>query len=68
MGRIKKSKKKDKEASVHDELKGLDLKINEFGEVIGNREIEDINKFLDKHVDDKKLEDRSGEYGEKEEG
>lgn len=63
MGRIKKTDKK-KEAGVHEELKGLDLKINEFGEVIGNTDIEDINKFLNKHVSDKKLEDRSGKYGE----
>ena len=65
MGRISK-KKKDKEASVHEKLKGLDLKINEFGEITGNKDIEEINKFLDEHVRDKKLEDRSGEYGESE--
>lgn len=63
MGRIKKTDKK-KEAGVHNELKGLDLKINEFGEVIGNTDIENINTFLDKHVTDKKLEDRSGKFGE----
>ena len=63
MGRIKKSKKKDEEASVHSDLGGLDLTINEFGEVIGNKKIEDINKFLNKHVSDKKLNDREGDFG-----
>lgn len=63
MARIKKNDKK-KSASVHDELKGLDLTINEFGEVIGNTKIDQLNEFLDKHVTDKKLEDRSGKFGE----
>lgn len=62
MGRIKKSDKK-KDASVHEELQGLDLKINEFGEIIGNKKIDEINEFLDKHVSDKKLEDRAGRFG-----
>jgi len=66
MGRIKKSEKK-KKADVHDELEGLDLTINEFGEVIGNKKIEELNQFLDKHVSDKKLEDRSGKFGEEQE-
>lgn len=66
MARIKKNKDKQKkdEASVHEELKGLDLKINEFGEVIGNTDTEKINKFLNRHVNDKKLDDREGDYGD----
>lgn len=63
MARIKKNDTK-KNASVHDELKGLDLTINEFGEVIGNTKIDQLNQFLDKHVTDKKLEDRAGKFGE----
>lgn len=63
MGRIKKTNAK-KDASVHSELNGLDLKINEFGEIIGNKNIEEINAFLGRHVSDKKLEDRAGKYGE----
>lgn len=63
MARIKKNDPK-KSASVHKELNGLDLKINEFGEIIGNKKIEEINDFLSRHVDDLKLEDRSGKYGE----
>lgn len=64
MARIKKSKKPDEEANVHDQLKGLDLKVNQFGEVVGNKNIEEINQFLNKHVSDKKLDDRVGEYGD----
>ncbi|MGB0432457.1 MAG: hypothetical protein ACPGLV_18420 [Bacteroidia bacterium] len=63
MARINKNEKK-KGASVHNELDGLDLTINEFGEIIGNKKIDEINEFLGRHVDDKKLKDRSGEFGE----
>lgn len=64
MARIKKSKKPDEQANVHDDLKGLDLKVNQFGEVIGNKNIEEINQFLNKNVNDKKLDDRVGDYGD----
>lgn len=66
MSRIKKTDKK-KSASVHEELKGLDLKINEFGEIIGNKKIDELNEFLGRHITDKKLEDREGKYGESDE-
>lgn len=49
--------KKDKPAKVHEELEGFDIKINPFGEVVSNLNIEKINKFLDKNVEDKKLKD-----------
>lgn len=61
----KDDKKKEDKAKVHKDLDGLDLKINEFGEVIGNTKIEAINEFLSKKVKDKKLEDRAGKYGKK---
>lgn len=69
MARINKAgKDKDsKEATVHQELKGLDLKINEFGQVLGNKSIEEINEFLNKHVTDKKIEERDGVYAEPDE-
>ncbi len=50
--------KKDKPAKVHEELEGFDIKINPLGEVISNIDIEKINEFLDKNVEDKKLKDR----------
>ncbi|GLR18588.1 hypothetical protein [Portibacter lacus] len=50
----KKMKKKGKPI-VHEELEGFDIKVNEFGQIQGNFEIEELNDFLDKNVADKKL-------------
>lgn len=44
---------------VHSELEGLDLRINEFGEIISNIDVDKINQFLTKSVPDKKLIHRS---------
>ena len=52
----KKPKKGDPE--VHEELKGFDIKINEFGEIVSNFDVEKLNEFLDENVDDKKLRDK----------
>ena len=43
---------------VHKDLQGLDITIDEFGEIKANMNIEKLNEFLDKNVDDKKLRDR----------
>ena len=53
-------KKKDQEhkPEVHDELKGFDISINEFGEIKTNLEIDRLNQFLDENVEDKKLRSR----------
>ena len=40
---------------VHQELSGFEVTINEFGEIRSNMNIEKINDFLDKNVEDKKL-------------
>lgn len=50
----KKMKKKGKPI-VHEELEGFDIKVNEFGQIQGNFNIEELNDFLDKNVSDKKL-------------
>lgn len=50
-----KKKKKDKNPKVHEELDGLNVNIDPFGEVKVNLNIDDINKFLDDNVEDKKL-------------
>jgi len=42
---------------LHKELEGLEIKINEFGEISGNLDIDKLNKFLNEKVDDKKLRD-----------
>jgi hypothetical protein len=56
--------KKDKPSSkkakprVHKDLSGLELTVNQFGEINSNMDIEKINSFLDKNLDDKKLLER----------
>ena len=40
---------------VHKELEGFDIKINAFGEIISTLDIDRINEFLNKNVNDKKL-------------
>lgn len=56
----KKNKQTGKEGKpdVHEDLKGFDIKINEFGEITSNLDVEKVNQFLDKNVEDKKLKDR----------
>ncbi len=46
---------------VHKDLEGLEIKVNEFGEIITNYKIDAINKFLDENVDDKKLKETVSE-------
>ena len=57
MKRPKKKKKPDpnKKTSVNPELEGFDIRINPFGEIQSNYDIEAINEFLNKNLKDKKL-------------
>jgi hypothetical protein len=56
---LKKDEKKRKGApKVNPELEGFDIRINSFGEISSTYEIDKINEFLNKHVDDKKLRER----------
>lgn len=50
--------KKKKEPTVNPELKGFDVKIDTFGEIKTSFDIDRINDFLNKEVEDKKLKDR----------
>lgn len=43
---------------MHDELDGFDVTIDSFGEIKSTVDIDKINQFLNKNVDDKKLRDR----------
>lgn len=43
---------------VNKELEGFDISINQFGEIKSALNIDEINAFLNKNVDDKKLRDR----------
>ena len=49
---------KKEKAKVHKDLEGLDLSIDSFGEITSNMPIEQLNKFLNKKVEDKKLKNR----------
>lgn len=47
-----------KKPRVHKDLQGFEVSINQFGELNSNMNIEKINEFLNKNVDDKKLAER----------
>lgn len=53
--------KKDGLAKVHDSLQGFDIKINAFGEMISNLEVDKLNSFLNENIVDKKLNQLSEE-------
>jgi hypothetical protein len=61
-----KKKKKEiensaKKPKVNPELEGFDITINSFGEIMPTHNIDKLNEFLNKHIDDKKLRNRKGE-------
>lgn len=56
-----KEEEKEEQPGVHKDLKGFDIKINEFGEISTNLDVEKLNQFLDKNVEDKKLKGRTSE-------
>ena len=49
-------KDKDKKKHVHEELEGFDVRINPFGQIESNFDVDKINKFLNERVEDKKLQ------------
>jgi len=49
---------KKEKAKVHKDLEGLNLSVDSFGEIKSSMPIDQINKFLNKNVEDKKLKDR----------
>ncbi len=50
-----KSSRKQGKPRVHKDLDGFEVSIGQFGELKSNMNIEKINEFLNKNVDDKKL-------------
>jgi len=60
MGRTGKKKDNDteKKTDPKTDLKDFDIKINPFGEIQSNYDIETINDFLNKNLKDKKLGNR----------
>jgi hypothetical protein len=59
MGKKKSAKKSKEQPKVNKDLNGFDIKINSFGEIVTSYDLDKINDFLDKNVDDKKLKSRS---------
>jgi hypothetical protein len=57
-------KKKEGDPEVHDDLKGFDIRINEFGEIISTFDVEKLNSFLNENTEDKKLSDAKTEEEE----
>lgn len=53
-----KPSKKQGKPRVHKDLSGLEISINQFGEIKSNMDIEKLNEFLNKNVEDKKLVER----------
>ena len=64
----KKKISKSEKPKVNPELEGFEIKVNTFGEIITNYDINKINEFLNKNVDDKKLRDRDDLLEEPQEG
>ena len=60
----KKKKTSEKKARVHKDLEGFEIKINPLGEITSNYDIDQINKFLDKNVYDKKLVNKDSDEEE----
>ena len=52
------AKPKKSKAKVNPKLEGFEMQIDSLGEIRSSFEIDKINKFLDKEVEDKKLVDR----------
>ncbi len=50
-----KKRKTNRNPKVNEELSGFNIGINEFGEIRSNLNIDKLNDFLNKNVDDKKL-------------
>jgi hypothetical protein len=61
------SKRNTPKPRVHKDLQGFDIAIDSFGEIKSNMNIEKINEFLNKNVDDKKLAERD-DYDEMKKG
>ncbi len=51
-------KEKKSKPNVNPELDGFEVNINSFGEIKSSLKIDELNQFLNKNVEDKKLKDR----------
>jgi hypothetical protein len=68
MAKNKKEDKGKKKTRVHKDLEGFEIKVNPQGEITSNYNIDQINEFLNRNVEDKKLVKRdAAERAKKEE-
>jgi hypothetical protein len=58
-------KDENEKPRVHKDLEGFDIQINSFGEINTSFDMDRINEFLNRNVDDKKLRDRDDIPGRK---
>jgi hypothetical protein len=59
-------KKKQDNLKANPLLPGFDIRINSFGEIQSNYEIDVVNEFLNRNLEDKKLPDKTKEDKTKE--
>jgi hypothetical protein len=52
---MSKKKNKKEKPQINKALDGYEIGVNTFGEIKSNLNVEDINEFLNKELDDKKL-------------
>jgi len=53
--------KKDEKTDSNESMDQFNIEINEFGQIITNTKIEEINEFLNENVEDKKLTEKGEE-------
>ena len=58
--------KKQKKKHLHKDLKGFEIRVNTFGELESSLDIDQLNAFLDRNTDDKKLREREDLHQEEE--
>ncbi len=54
-------KKGTKKLDTHEDLSNFDLKINKFGQIESNYDIDKVNDFLNNNIVDKKLGNKISE-------
>jgi hypothetical protein len=58
---------KDKPKQIHEDLEGFDVKVNRFGQIESNFDIDKVNEFLNRETDDKKIKSKKEESPDSEE-
>jgi hypothetical protein len=53
-----KKKAKEGKPEVHKDLEGLDMTVNQFGEIKTTLDFDKINDFLNKNLEDKKFKEK----------